>query len=77
MRITDMIENYEYMISKGIHSDRAAIMAGMFAIANALDNGFSGLLNDKALGALDLHTVHIENAITSIAESIDNAVNNQ
>lgn len=77
MRLINLLEWHDALQDEGVPEQSAAIMSGLFAIALALKGGFDGLTNDKAFGAMDLHTVHIEDAIKSIAESIDNAVNNQ
>ena len=67
MNEIDMVESYEFMVKHGIKEDRAAIMASAFVIANAIDNGFHALMNDKALGALDLHAAYIGDAIKEFA----------
>ena len=71
MNLSDMIENYEFMVRNGIKEDRAAIMAGAFAIARVLNDGLSRLTSDYSLGSLDLQNVHICEALSDIADSIE------
>lgn len=71
MRFDDYVYWYDMLKKRGVSEQSAAIMAGQFAIAKALDDGFNSLMSDYAFGALDLHTVHIRDALNSIAESIE------
>lgn len=73
LKLSDMVDFYSYMIERGITEDKAATMAGMFAIANTIDNGFSHLMDDHVLGSLDLGIVHICDALDNIAESIEDS----
>lgn len=61
---------YDALKKCGAPENSAAQMAGYMAIAIAIQDGFQRLTTDRALGALDLHTVHIESAINDLASAI-------
>ena len=70
--VSDVADIYADMRARTKCEPQAcAILVAGLLIADEINNLKNGLCDDRALGALDLHTVHIEESINTIASAID------